>query len=53
MRDTAADLQKVIEQLESSWAIATELNEPALAYLIECAILKAKERSSFRPPKGK
>jgi hypothetical protein len=42
MRDTAEDRCKIIEQLELALAGAAELNESALAYLIERAIDEAR-----------
>ena len=47
MRDTADDRRKLIEHLEAALAAAVEMNESALAYLIERAIDEA--RSSAWP----
>lgn len=42
MQDNQAKHKKLIEQLESSLALANELSQPLLAYLIERAIEEAK-----------
>ena len=41
MRDPAAERMIIIEQLENTLAVATELHQYVLAYLIENAIAEA------------
>ena len=41
MRDPTVDRQNIVEQLENTLAVATELHQYVLAYLIENAIAEA------------